>query len=1112
MGTSVRRTITVFCFSLAMAALSAQSSGGTLTGNATVCAGSNAGLLSVSNYSGTIQRWEYANSPNGPWVPLLVNSTSYYYTNLSQSAWFRVVVQLTGFQPANSNTVAVICDAVSVPGTISTPSGQCINTAVSNTLSGHNGTVLAWEYTSNAWISASTLITNASVATVPSLSVALQLRAVVKNGACPQAYSNTISLTPQPASYGGTVSGVSPVCASANQQTLTVNGAVGNIVNWENAFSAGGPFNVISGSSTTSSLSCSSLNQNTWFRAVVRSGNCPVSVSQTFSVSVHAVSNAGVIAGTSTICAGINNGLLSLNGHNGQVIQWQASSNNGSSWQNISSGTATLSFVNLSVSTIYRAQVQNGVCNSSISAPYSVAVQPAPSVTFAMTNRCAGTAVQFTNASTGALTYAWEFGDGGSAYIYSPSHLYNAAGSYTVKLTATTGFGCCDSLKKTVTVFARPVPGIVCVDTSCYGSAQQFFNVSTISAGSIAAFHFDFEDGSPVATVSPVGHIFSGDGVFPVKLVVISNWGCMDSVSKGVKVFAKPQCDFKVQAGCTGAVLGFTNQSNISSGALLYNWNFGNGLSSVAQSPTLSFTNAGIYNVSLICRSFHNCTDTAIRVLKINSTPMIGYSVSNVCDGIGVSISPVITPSNISADVLISFGDGVTATGPSGTHTYAMPGSYNTTVVAVSDSGCVSAVSKPVVVYPVPYVNYFFNNGCEGDTVEFNNASSIALGSLNYTWSFGGKTVSEISPGYKFTNAGSYSISLLAQSNFGCEGELGKSITVYERPVCSFIFNNACEGLPVHFIQSSILQSGVIKGFTWDFGDNTTSSAVSPSHEYLNPGAYTVSLDVLSDQGCSNSKDTVLIIYPAPVAKFIVKNHCFGTYCPLQNESTAPSGNFSSRWQFDDNSFDSVNVPVHRFRNALSYPVKLTIRTSDGCKDSTEKLVTVFGLPLVNAGRDTSIEKGSFINLNGSGGTSFAWFPANYLDNPAIPGPRCRPDSSLEYILEVTDNYGCKNTDTLYVKVKEEFAVYPYNIVTPDGNGMNDTWIIKNILAYPSNYVRIFDQWDQLLYQTHGYQNEWDGKNMKGDILPDGTYFYIIQFRGTEKQYSGFITLMRNRE
>ena len=86
--------------------------------------------------------------------------------------------------------------------------------------------------------------------------------------------------------------------------------------------------------------------------------------------------------------------------------------------------------------------------------------------------------------------------------------------------------------------------------------------------------------------------------------------------------------------------------------------------------------------------------------------------------------------------------------------------------------------------------------------------------------------------------------------------------------------------------------------------------------------------------------------------------------------------------------------------------------------------------------------------------------------------------------------------------------------MTPDGNALNDAWIIGNIELYKDNKVTIVDRWGSVVYSETGYDNEvkaWHGRNTQGTVVPSGTYFYTISVRsGNETTESrGFIEVVR---
>jgi len=89
--------------------------------------------------------------------------------------------------------------------------------------------------------------------------------------------------------------------------------------------------------------------------------------------------------------------------------------------------------------------------------------------------------------------------------------------------------------------------------------------------------------------------------------------------------------------------------------------------------------------------------------------------------------------------------------------------------------------------------------------------------------------------------------------------------------------------------------------------------------------------------------------------------------------------------------------------------------------------------------------------------------------------------------------------------------LYPYNVITPNGDGMNDVFVIENIEHYPNAELTVFNRWGRLVYQTTGYQNNWGGK-VNGNILSNGTYFYVLELnepRGSRHSLNGILSILR---
>ena len=168
-----------------------------------------------------------------------------------------------------------------------------------------------------------------------------------------------------------------------------------------------------------------------------------------------------------------------------------------------------------------------------------------------------------------------------------------------------------------------------------------------------------------------------------------------------------------------------------------------------------------------------------------------------------------------------------------------------------------------------------------------------------------------------------------------------------------------------------------------------------------------------------------------------------------------------------------------------------------------------FPPPDVDGGGDKTIEQGNSIALTAtaSGNISdITWSPSTGLDNNKILNPKASPTSTTLYTITVQTADGCVGTGTATVTVLENILIP--NTFTPNGDGVNDTWDIKNLKDYPDCSVHIFDRWGTEVYGSRGYYNAWDG-TLKGRRLPFGTYYYVINLNNGTRPLSGYVVIIR---
>jgi PKD repeat protein len=442
--------------------------GGTVTGGTTICTGSTSGLLTLAGHTGTIVRWESSVSPFSTWTPIANITTTYTSGALSATTQFRVVVQSGSCATANSATTTVTVSPASVGGTVTGGTTICTgSTSGLLTLAGHTGTIVRWESSVSPFSTWTPITNTAATYTSGALSATTQFRAVVQSGSCATANSATTTVTVNPASVGGTVTGGTTICTGSTSGLLTLAGHTGTIVRWESSVSPFSTWTPIT--NTAATYTSGALSATTQFRAVVQSGSCATANSATTTVTVSPATVGGTVTGGTTICTGSTSGLLTLAGHTGTIVRWESSVSPFSTWVPITNTAATYTSGALSATTQFRAVVQSGSCSTANSATTTVTISPATvggSVTGG-TSICSG-------STSGLLTLAGHTGtivrwESSVSPFSTWTPIANTAATYTSgALSATTQFravvqsGSCataNSATTTVTVDPASVGG-----------------------------------------------------------------------------------------------------------------------------------------------------------------------------------------------------------------------------------------------------------------------------------------------------------------------------------------------------------------------------------------------------------------------------------------------------------------------------------------------------------------------------------------------------------------------------------------------------------------------------------------------------------------------------
>lgn len=425
-----------------------------------------------------------------------------------------------------------------------------------------------------------------------------------------------------------------------------------------------------------------------------------------------------------------------------------------------------------------------------------------------------------------------------------------------------------------------------------------------------------------------------------------------------------------VFASCKGQTVQFRNTSIDAQTSF---WDFGvlgtNADTSRQREPIFTYPDSGTYKVTLIINRGQPCADTAIINVRIYPTLDANFRDDAVCQGTPVNFTDL---SVSTFDPIIrwtwNFGGNNSSNTQSPTFLFNGFGTFPVKLVVETGLGCKDSITKNVTIIDSPESIFSINNSQRvgADTfvvctdtraITFTNLSDPAVSNR---WFFGppGATSTDRDPTFTYSDTGTYVVRLITEPGTTCADTSFKILRIVPSPAPAFTFSTECIKAPVFFTNNTTGRPyDLVTGFTWNFGDNTTSTLRDPEKNYANPGTYNVRLTVRTTAGCQNVLTRQVVVAPAPVAQFTPQGlaNSQGSFirCEdnlainFQNQSTGNNVNF---WNLGDAGVTSGQVsPNYTYPQAGTYNIKLVINPGRICSDSITKSVRVInGLSAVN--------------------------------------------------------------------------------------------------------------------------------------------------------------------
>lgn len=239
-------------------------------------------------------------------------------------------------------------------------------------------------------------------------------------------------------------------------------------------------------------------------------------------------------------------------------------------------------------------------------------------------------------------------------------------------------------------------------------------------------------------------------------------------------------------------------------------------------------------------------------------------------------------------------------------------------------------------------------------------------------------------------------------------------------------------------------------------------------------------------------------------------NIASGTICRGASFTPQVSSNAASYLWSPSAGVSNTTIanPVLSPQSTTTYTVTGTLGS---CTIQRTVTVTVFEGATANAGPDAIILTGDVYQMLSTGSAgSYLWTPSAGLSSATVLSPSATPQTTTTYTLTVTSPQGCTATDQMTLTVVP-YCIKPMNAFTPNGDGINDRWLITDGNCLISVRAQVFNRYGSRVFESPNYDNTWDG-TYKGKPLPDGTYYYVLEFvllNGKRQVLKGDVTILR---
>ncbi len=566
---------------------------------------------------------------------------------------------------------------------------------------------------------------------------------------------------------------------------------------------------------------------------------------------------------------------------------------------------------------------------------------------------CTGDQVQPFTLSSGVTQYFWNFGDGFTSTLQSPSHAYSDTGTVFITVIGQDPAGCRDTAQHPIRITEAPIPAFVLSSSQGCGPLSVTITDQSIRNG--GSYFWNFGNGQTFAGATPPVQVYQpglDDTTYVISLTLTNDCGSV-TVTQTITVFPLPVVIFGTQVsnGCSPLLIEFNNVSLGKPTSFL--WDFGQGGATSTDSVPapryyLTGNQDSVYNITLT--AFNQCgsdTDTVqVTVFPNDLTPFFNTSQTVGCAPLSVTFT------NLSGAPFLAwdYGQGNQDVGnQQPTHVFTLPGTY--VVKMYADNGCSKDTGEvTITVYPAAPAGFLPPAAvCLGDPMAFQPGNTAGIS--GFLWEFGDGNSSTLpNPSHLFSAPGTYTVKLTTYSAiYQCPASDSANVLVRSLPSAA-LAQNPTAGCEPFFISPFAQSPGL--SYLWAFGNGDQAVGVSANYTYTQPGSFPLTLTVTDGFGCSNDSIIPITVHPRPQSAFSVNQDtlCGPGLVLFTNQSTIPTG---SNWTFGTGNPADVSNTVNAqffYSQPGNYQPRLISETQFGCRDTAFGLVKVYPQPVALLG------------------------------------------------------------------------------------------------------------------------------------------------------------------